>query len=618
MVPLAGLTASVCGYCGCNCGVYLQRLGHEQLAALPSQATGNGSGRLCLRGWQVGDLWKSPRRVRRPRILRDGRQIEVDWPEALRAAAEGLKQFAPSEAISLGVLCSGHLTNEDAFAAQEFARQVLGTQNVDNLGRALDGAAIWGLEAALCRECRSRPLARMAESDCFLVLNSNLVWESPQAAAWIVRARETGTRVVLLDEIGGGFAAHADKVLLHRPGARGLVLLMLLNALGGVLPHGPEHPEEQQAGVSASEIAELADLLARAVRPAIVASANAIQRPQEAYLIGQLVTNLSSGGSSDPRVYLLPSYCNTCGVTQMGMAPQNGGAGVGQMLAGGLRGLVLIDVGVEVFVGSTGLRKLREATAFVCALAPYESETAAMADVVLPMAGWSAYEGTITGCDGQVWGLAAQGETAGGRPVAAILAELAGAMGREMPPVGIEEIRARISSAVEGYANLDWHRTRDGAAARLGPRYSPAAEEGGELDALAGEAVPVAGQSPELPLVAIVRRDDAAWAFDPRARAVPILERELAPRRAPYVTIGLETAKASDLRPGRQVTVRTAFGSAEATVRLQEGLPEGVVVVPWHCRDMVFTLFGPGEVCERTGTLSHGPTAAALSPPGRS
>lgn len=615
MVALADLAFAVCGYCGCNCGVYLQRLGRAQLAALPSQAAGNSGGRLCLRGWQVGDLWQSPRRIRRPRVLRDGRQVEVDWPEALKVAAEGLKEFAPSDSTSLGVLSSGHLTNEDAFVAQEFARQVLGTQNIDNLGRALDGAAVWGLEAGLCRECRSRPLARLVESDCFVVLNSELSWESPQAAAWIVRARESGAKVILLDEIGGGFAAHADTVLLHRPGSRGLVLLMLLNALGGVLPQSGEQQEEQQAGLSAKDVAQLAELLGSASRPAIVVSAGAIQRPQETYLVGQIITNLSSGPSCDPRVYLIPTSCNTCGVTQMGMAPHNGGASAAQMLADGLRGLVVIDAGLETFVGNEGLRKLRDATKFLCAIAPYESETAAVADVVLPMPGWSAYEGTITGCDGQVWGLPAQGETAGALSLPTILAELARAMGREAPPMGIEDIRRRISSAVEGYANLDWRETQDGRAARLGPRYSPAAEDGGALDASAGEVLAVAGQSPELPLVAIVRRDDAAWAFEPRARAVPILERELSPRRAPYVTIGPETAKATDLRPGRQVVVETAFGRAQATVRVQEGIPQDIVVVPWHCRDLVLALFGPGDICERTGTLSHRPAAAVLKPP---
>lgn len=618
MVALADLAFAVCGYCGCNCGVYLQRLGRSQVVALPSQAAGNGNGRLCLRGWQVGDLWQSRRRIRHPRVVRDGRQVEVDWPEALKIAADSLKEFAPSDGTSLGVLSSGHLTNEDAFVAQEFARQVLGTRNIDNLGRAVDGAAVWGLEAGLCRECRSRPLPRLAESDCSLVLNSELCWESPQAAAWIVRAREAGAMVVLLDEIGGGFAAHADKVLIHRPGARELVLLMLLNALGGVLPHGPEHQEEHQAGVTASELGQLADLLARSVRPAIVVSASAIQRPQETYLVGQIVTNLCSGGSSDPRVYVIPSACNTCGVTQMGMAPHNGGASAVQMLAGGLQGLVVIDAGLEAFVGSEGLRRLRDATKFLCAIMPYESETAALADVVLPMAGWSAYEGTLTGCDGQIWGLSALGETTGARPLSAILADLAAAMGGQMPSVAIDDVRTRISSGVQGYANVNWRGIRDGRAARIGPRYSPAAEEGGDLDAVAGEALPVAGQSPERPLVAIVRRDDAAWAFEPRARAAPILERELAPRRAPYIKIGPETAKATDLRPGRQVGVETAFGRAEVTLRIQEGVPKDVIVVPWHCRDLVFALFGPGEICKRTGTLSYRPAAAALNPATRS
>jgi len=176
----------------------------------------------------------------------------------------------------------------------------------------------------------------------------------------------------------------------------------------------------------------------------------------------------------------------------------------------------------------------------------------------------------------------------------------------------LADVRARISAAVDGYGNVGWERADSGQPQPLGPRYSTAAEEAGDLEDAAVEMAPVAGASPDRPLVAVVRRDEGTWAFDPRARAAPILDRELAPRRTPYITIGPQTALDNNLRPGRPVTVRTIYGEAQATLRVDRGVPDGIAVIPWHCRDLVFALCGPGEVCPRTGTLSHGPVAAAL------
>ena len=618
---MPGVSFTICGYCGCNCGVNLRPETHGQVSAVPSQAAGAGGGRLCLRGWQTGDLSPGDRQVSQPQVLRNGEQVATDWSEAVQAAAEGLGRITPSDTQSLGVLCSGHLTNEEAFAAQEFARDILGATSIDNLGRALNGAAIWGIESALHEGCRSPSLPTLGDSDAVLVLNANLPWESPQAAAWIVRARRKGASVILLDEVGGGFAAHSDTVLIHRPGTRGAALLLLLNALGGVPPRGSaEKADVGPTGLAAERIETAAGQLRGAARASIVFSASAIQRVQDAYLIGQLCAILSSKTPHKDVLYAIPSDCNACGVTQMGMSPSVTDSGdrslsAAEMLNGSLRGLVVLDAGLEAFIGSDGLRRLREKAEFICAISPHESETTAIADVVLPMSGWGARAGTITGCDGQIWGIPSRLGTDHSRPLLTTLADIAAAMGKQAPSVRLADVRARISSTVVGYTNVGWNFVDTGQPDTVGPRYSAAVEDHGDLAGAPIAPVPIAGEDPGRPLTLIVRRDDASWAFDPRVRAAPILERELAPRRAPYVTMGADTATDTNLRPGRPAVLQTVFGQAEAALQVQRGVPDGVVLVPWHCRDLVFALCGPGEIDARTGTSSHGPVAASVAPP---
>ena len=83
--------------------------------------------------------WQNqPDRLTRPLVRKDGELVEVSWPEALQAAAAGLKAaagltgtMADKKAKGVGVLPGGRVTMEDAYAYQKFARVVLGTHDVD-------------------------------------------------------------------------------------------------------------------------------------------------------------------------------------------------------------------------------------------------------------------------------------------------------------------------------------------------------------------------------------------------------------------------------------------------------------------------------------------------------
>jgi len=83
--------------------------------------------------------WQNqPDRLTRPLVRKDGELVETSWPEALAAAAAGLKAAAgltgtaaDKKAKGVGVLPGGRVTMEDAYAYQKFARVVLGTHDVD-------------------------------------------------------------------------------------------------------------------------------------------------------------------------------------------------------------------------------------------------------------------------------------------------------------------------------------------------------------------------------------------------------------------------------------------------------------------------------------------------------
>ena len=75
------------------------------------------------------------RRLTQPLIRRNGALAPADWDEALDAAAAGFRKSAVRGGQSFGLFSCSKATNEMNFLAQKFARQVMGSHNVDSCNR---------------------------------------------------------------------------------------------------------------------------------------------------------------------------------------------------------------------------------------------------------------------------------------------------------------------------------------------------------------------------------------------------------------------------------------------------------------------------------------------------
>jgi formate dehydrogenase major subunit len=74
-------------------------------------------------------------RLTQPLIRRHGALAPADWDEALDAAAAGFRRAANQGGRSFGMFSCSKATNEMNFLAQKFARQVVGSHNVDSCNR---------------------------------------------------------------------------------------------------------------------------------------------------------------------------------------------------------------------------------------------------------------------------------------------------------------------------------------------------------------------------------------------------------------------------------------------------------------------------------------------------
>jgi formate dehydrogenase major subunit len=75
-------------------------------------------------------------RLTTPLIRRDGELRAASWEEALDCAAAGLERARAADATrSFGIFSCSKSTNEMNYLAQKFARQVMGTNNIDSCNR---------------------------------------------------------------------------------------------------------------------------------------------------------------------------------------------------------------------------------------------------------------------------------------------------------------------------------------------------------------------------------------------------------------------------------------------------------------------------------------------------
>ena len=133
---LFDMVLTTCPFCGTGCNFYLQVMDGEIIDVVPCKTHPISEGQLCVLGRNASRFVKHQDRLTRPLVRKGDTFVEVSWPEAYQAVADGLstikKDHGPD---ALGVLSSAKCTNEENYSIMKFARGVLGTNNLDHCAR---------------------------------------------------------------------------------------------------------------------------------------------------------------------------------------------------------------------------------------------------------------------------------------------------------------------------------------------------------------------------------------------------------------------------------------------------------------------------------------------------
>ena len=197
----ADLVKTLCPFCGVGCGICLKVNEQGQLLSVePQQNHPISQGKLCDKGWSTPYAINSDKRLTQPlkRINKDFHPIS--WQEALTTIADeltGVIDESGSQAV--GVISSARASNEDNYAAQKFARGVLKTNNIDHCARICHSPTVAGLKQSLGSGAMTNSAKDIFDTDLMLVFGADPTENHSILGGHIMQAHAQGTELIVVD-----------------------------------------------------------------------------------------------------------------------------------------------------------------------------------------------------------------------------------------------------------------------------------------------------------------------------------------------------------------------------------------------------------------------------------
>ncbi|MCK6259105.1 formate dehydrogenase subunit alpha [Fictibacillus sp. KIGAM418] len=213
-------TKTVCTYCGVGCSFEVWTKDREILKIEPvEEAPANGIS-SCIKGKFGWGHINSEARLIRP-LVRDGEYFkEVEWEEAISLITEKFKEIKEKHGPdSLAFIASSKATNEESYLIQKLARQVIGTNNIDNCSRYCQSPATMGLQRTVGYGGDAGSMEDLENAELVIIVGSNTAEAHPVLASKIKRAHKLfGQKLIVADLRKHEMAERADLYIHPNPG----------------------------------------------------------------------------------------------------------------------------------------------------------------------------------------------------------------------------------------------------------------------------------------------------------------------------------------------------------------------------------------------------------------
>lgn len=192
-------TQTHCCYCAMQCAMQLS----ESTSGVLVEGLMHpiNKGKLCVLGQNSAKLFDHGERLTKPLVRKKGKLVEASWDEAIERAVAGFKFLRFKYGQDANAVYSGaSISNEKAYLLGKFARLALGTRHVDYNGRyCMSSAAKAALMAFGLDRGLNRPLNTIPEHDVIMIIGSNPAETLPIIMNYFLAAKKEGTKFIVLD-----------------------------------------------------------------------------------------------------------------------------------------------------------------------------------------------------------------------------------------------------------------------------------------------------------------------------------------------------------------------------------------------------------------------------------
>jgi formate dehydrogenase major subunit len=583
---------------------------------------------------------------------------EASWDEALALAAGRLKGLRDDHGLkALAGFGSAKGSNEEAYLFQKLVRTGFGSNNVDHCTRLCHASSVAALLEGVGSGAVSNQVNDVAHAELILVIGSNPTSNHPVAATWMKNAAKAGAKIVLADPRVTDIGKHAWRTLQFKPDTDVAMLNALIHTVieegladqdfiarrtnnfealrENVLGYSPE-AMAPICGIPAQTLREVARAFAKAKSAMILWGMGISQHvhgTDNARCLIALVSVTGQIGKPGSGLHPLRGQNNVQGASDAGLIPMmfpnyqrvtnpaahswfenfwgtqlddQPGYTVVEIMHKALapdsdphkvRGMYIM--GENPAMSDPDLNHARHALASLEHLVVQDifmTETAWLADVVLPATAWPEKTGTVSNTDRMVQlGQQAIDPPGQARPDLWIIQDIARRMGLAWHYPGehsgvaavYEEMRQAMHAAISG---ISWERLQressvtypclsaddPGSPTVFIERFATA---DGRVHLVPADIIP-ANERPDAdyPFVLITGRQLEHWHTGSMTRRAAVLD-----AIEPMATASMcgDDLQQMGLQPGDVITVRSRRGQVAIHLRRDDGTPRGAIFIPF-------------------------------------
>ena len=490
-------THSTCNYCSWGCTVKLETKKGEviRIEADENYNIGINEGNLCAKGRFGHGIIHNDQRIENPLMNVGGNFQEVTWDEALRTIADRMQATVNrSGPDSLAAIGSEKLTNEENYLLQKLYRNILGSNQLNNLANIRAPYLNQFMLNCFDNGIASQPITKLQEADVVLVFNSDLPSEYPVGGNSVrFGTIFNNTNILIANPRRVVFESEAkvDVRLTYKHGAdlavaSRLTRIIIDNKLIDVekakssvdnfdelvksLSNYTAKNTEKLTGLPNDVLTLAAEKFARDADKFVLIGNDVLDTGQGEEVLNALLnlcTLVNFGNKGSVSIYPPREHCNSQGVNDMGLTPEflpgyqpssgDKNSNLFESCKDGTTKFLYIagEDPIGSFYRPQLVKEALKTVPFLIVTDVFMTETARMADLILPSSTYAEKDGTFTNMSRHVQGVASavlpQGTS---KPDFDILIELAETLGKPFENSTLLEIQQEIEQAAPIYQGM--------------------------------------------------------------------------------------------------------------------------------------------------------------------